>query len=458
MSIEDRGIVSGIIRDVLAANPNIPPDDKPNIHIMSASSAKKKYQVGGDGQMAKILRVLMARSIVINNYLADMQDKFGKDDEDFDSSGDEDNNANVSEEEEKEEEEEDQQPTATRRTCNVRYCKGSVQQQSSCAGITKGNKCGKSVHQHCSNQVLSKNTDKDGNPLNAIDGKVFCTKKCYESYMKHMDDSNLSWCNDGPNGKDDPHHSERKLANWLAVEGNLRKYRGGPGSGAEGETKDAICQVIASRLKEQGSRREYTAKNVRDKIEWFQRGMRKAIDYTHNTGAGVRERDGVEKFDEALTQIFPYYHDLIEVFADRAGFKPKLTTDNLDSDDDKSVELIAGEGADGGDAATKNGGKRQSSQNGKSTNKKTKHTQPTPQKSGLDKKLDKLLEHKIKRYEEKEKREKKRKRVGDDVLYKVKLAKNFKEMVDSLDGDKIKAASIVPAFQIFLSEDEAKNL
>ena len=138
MSIEDRGIVSGIIRDVLAANPNIPPDDKPNIHIMSASSARKKYQVGGDGQMAKIQRVLMARSIVINNYLADMQDNFGKDDEDFDSSGDEDNNANVSEEEE--EEEEDQQPTTTRRTCNVRYCKGSVQQQSSCAGITKGNK------------------------------------------------------------------------------------------------------------------------------------------------------------------------------------------------------------------------------------------------------------------------------------------------------------------------------
>ena len=121
------------------------------------------------------------------------------------------------------------------------------------------------------------------------------------------------------------------------------------------------------------------------------------------------------------------------------------------------MELI-GEGADGGEAATNNGGKRQSSQNGKSTNKKTKHTQPTPQKTGLDKKLDKLIEHKIKRYEEKEKREKSRKRVSEDILYKVKLAKSFKQMVDSLDGDRIKAATVVPAFQIFLSEDETKNL
>ena len=48
--------------------------------------------------------------------------------------------------------------------------------------------------------------------------------------------------------------------------------------------------------------------------------------------------------------------------------------------------------------------------------------------------------------------------MSEDIRKKVALAKQFKDMVDSLGGDRVHAAMVVPEFKIFLKSEEKMEL
>jgi hypothetical protein len=54
---------------------------------------------------------------------------------------------------------------------------------------------------------------------------AFCTIKHHKDYTKKNGKNSHSWTNDGPNGKDDPHHSEFCLINILSSGDNYNQYR-----------------------------------------------------------------------------------------------------------------------------------------------------------------------------------------------------------------------------------------
>ena len=72
----------------------------------------------------------------------------------------------------------------------------------------------------------------------------------------------------------------------------------------------------------------------------------------------------------------------------------------------------------------------------------------------MNRSLQKLIKFKVEHAEQK----KKRKRVSDDICYKVELAKKFDQMVRSLGGDKVKAARLCPEFKMFLNEEELQQV
>ena len=56
------------------------------------------------------------------------------------------------------------------------------------------------------------------------------------------------------------------------------------------------------------------------------------------------------------------------------------------------------------------------------------------------------------------KKQKEENLVSEDIRKKVALAKQFKDMVDSLGGDRVHAAMVVPEFKIFLKSEEKMEL
>lgn len=76
----------------------------------------------------------------------------------------------------------------------------------------------------------------------------------------------------------------------------------------------------------------------------------------------------------------------------------------------------------------------------------------------MNRNLQKLIKLKVEKAEQKAEQKKKRKRVSDDVCYKVDLSLKFGQMVRSLDGDKVKAAQLCPEFKMFLNEEELRQV
>jgi hypothetical protein len=64
--------------------------------------------------------------------------------------------------------------------------------------------CNKSVHHHCYTLIIKTSTK----ALVLYIDKVFCTIKHHNDYTKNNRNVDYSWTNDGPGGRDDPHHSE----------------------------------------------------------------------------------------------------------------------------------------------------------------------------------------------------------------------------------------------------------
>lgn len=70
-----------------------------------------------------------------------------------------------------------------------------------------------------------------------------------------------------------------------------------------------------------------TVKAVRDNFEMIEGKMRECIRWAECTGQGVLEEDeinGLKTVEAVLKRKFPYYYELIPVFSERAGMKPKI--------------------------------------------------------------------------------------------------------------------------------------
>ena len=87
------------------------------------------------------------------------------------------------------------------------------------------------------------------------------------SHKKHDMSSNLLWTTDGKNGKDDPNHSERWMATWLSLPGDLVKVQGQQPKDQKGETKDQQCEKLAAAMAAAGLKGVWSAKQVRDKLD-----------------------------------------------------------------------------------------------------------------------------------------------------------------------------------------------
>jgi len=377
--------------------------------------------------------------------------------------------------------------------------------------------CDRQVHIACFTRKVQPKLQED---VDLGDSSLaFCTKSCFVKYQKYSDKSNLGWNQDGKNGIDDPMHSERVIVDWFGIEGNYNFFRSGTG----GMTKKKIIeQRIKPLLKSRGVLVERTTKEIWNKIEWIESKMRAAISWSEATGQGVKEDDGEVRYNDLLRSRFLYYFDLYEVFIDRAGMKPKATTDDMDDKDDDDDELavyewksppegffqcLCGEDRDACGSCGAGWGRKQQrmvdSGEGKmigegqflvkvkvpqektaasaSSGSKRKPANTTPCKSPSPSKksrkshsakkessgstssahlLNQLVALKLESMKEK-KEEKKERRANDvsgDVLRKVALAKKFKEMTDALDGDRVMAAKCCPDFKIFLKRDELDEL
>ena len=59
-----------------------------------------------------------------------------------------------------------------------------------------------------------------------------------------------------------------------------------------------------------------------------------------NTDEGVKENEGNMHFEELVKQRCPYCFDLLTVFQERAGMKPKMTSDNLGDDSTEDFDVF----------------------------------------------------------------------------------------------------------------------
>ena len=343
------------------------------------------------------------------------------------------------------------------------------------------------------------------------------------SIKKSRDASNLGWFNDGKEGKNDLNTSEQILVQWISKWENYNRYRSGNG----GVTKLKLCdEVLVPLLKSNEVRVARTGKQVYDKIQWFETKFRDALMWGDQTGVGVKENEGDLRFNELLEQRCPHYFELYPVFSERAGMKPKLTSDQVgDDDEDEDDDSTDSDGADKElDATNKSSfvriadsfylcqckhdryacedcstgwGKKQQqmldsgdmirkdgmflvnpsssaaavpslkrkdcfdSDTWKSPNARPQKS-PRGQNSSSKKKsrrttstiLTDLISLKVEQYKGKKE---KASYVSADIQKKVALAKNFKDMSDSL-GDRVQAVKVVPEFKIFLNAAELNEL
>jgi hypothetical protein len=192
-------------------------------------------------------------------------------------------------------------PTAQARgpeiKCDVRGCKlGRAQpppEMVQCDAID----CSKMVHRLCYVHIVCKNR-------NANDEHSFCTCFHHDSFTKSMSDANLSWTNDGANGRDDPETSQFFLIRWLGTGENYNLYRKPTG----GRTKIDIAREISQYINSKGVREKRTAEMAQAKITWVQGLMRETYDFTVTpTGTGIKEREGFDSFKEKVCCCLSIY-------------------------------------------------------------------------------------------------------------------------------------------------------
>ena len=242
--------------------------------------------------------------------------------------------------------------TTTKLKCAFRSC--PVRQPGPQMVACGANKCDKKVHLMCYQMLLLEKH----NVAALSDGKVACTKKCYEKISKvgDKDDDDTrkgNWDSDGKQGPQDPHTSMKILLDWWLEEGNYSKYRG---KNNDGLKKSQFCEMLALKMTNETSTTR-TAKNVKSKIEHIERSFKKAHNFaTSETGAGIKDSDE-GRFEDLVRKECSVYYDILDVMQDRASCKPKATNyEDFTVDDEIEMLECTGNTNDANDACSEMSG------------------------------------------------------------------------------------------------------
>jgi len=221
--------------------------------------------------------------------------------------------------------------------CDVRLCRCKVIQKFKCTN------CGRAVHWACYNGIVLEVEDKPNIPA-LPEGSIACTKKCHTAKLKdssNSDNQRADWRNDGK--PETPQFTSiRMLLDWWLEHPNYEIYRG---KNNEGVKKLHTCRSLAKAITEKTTSTGQTGEHIQLKIAYMEAVFRKTHEWsTGETGAGIMECDGKLTWNEALTNMFEYCHDLLPIMGDRASSQPKFTTSNpldLDADPDEEAEAVA---------------------------------------------------------------------------------------------------------------------
>ena len=186
---------------------------------------------------------------------------------------------------------------ATKRKCSVRGCHKFplIQTMDTCA--FEG--CNKQVHFICYTNIVAKSKK----IKETHEELVFCTVDHQIKFDRETSVDNLTWTNDGQDGKNDPNTSEALLLSWLDCAENLNKYRNPTG----GKRKIDVCNEIATYLNNKGVKVERNGKSVQNKIEWIQQMMRQTRDFIKSaTGEGILANEGYESMREKVSTAFSF--------------------------------------------------------------------------------------------------------------------------------------------------------
>jgi hypothetical protein len=180
----------------------------------------------------------------------------------------------------------------TKKKCNVKGC--PALHQVHILDVCEYDGCTKLAHNVCYTMMLQK-SKKDHT---IFEDKVFCTVTHQDKFLKASDHGTLTWTNDGPNGRDDPQHSEYWLLHYMGIGENFNNYRSPSG----GDTKDKVCAKIAAWLNTKGVKVQRTKEHVKAKIEWVTRCMRETHDFINSaTGEGILENEGFTSFKDKVS-------------------------------------------------------------------------------------------------------------------------------------------------------------
>jgi hypothetical protein len=212
---------------------------------------------------------------------------------------------------------------ATAPKCCIRGCKVTDKE------LIKCYKCDRFIHTDCFNDMFLVKQNLPPLP----DNRVACRKKCHSKSMGHA--ATLYWHNDGKDGPDDSHTSERILIDWMTTPGNYSRYRG---KNNGGKTKLQIAQEVLDLFLLHGVRAKRNAKQVISKITQLEDKFKTVHDWTQATGAGM---EGTGGYEDYIKSRCPFYYDLIPIMQDRASAKPKYTSEDLLADDSEEERDIA---------------------------------------------------------------------------------------------------------------------
>jgi hypothetical protein len=160
--------------------------------------------------------------------------------------------------------------------------------------------CFKRVHRPCYEALISKSKTTS----TVFQDQVFCTIDHQQKHIKQTNIGTLTWTNDGPKGRDDPHHSQYHLISHFAKPDALHAYRSGEG----GKTKIETATAIANSINAKGVKVHRTGKDVKSKIEWIERCMRETHDFCNSdTGQGIKEDEGFASFEEKASRCIFFY-------------------------------------------------------------------------------------------------------------------------------------------------------
>jgi hypothetical protein len=145
------------------------------------------------------------------------------------------------------------------------------------------------------------------------------------------------WHNYGPIDGPPYVNSLAILIEWLTVEGNFAKWKGGDRH--SGVTKAVLSNQIAQIIKSKGIVIEINGKSVLDKLTNMEPTFKRACDFLDGMGAGITYKESLKAdVTKICPYLCPYFYELQPIMADRSSTRAPTTEDDLfDSDSDVNV-------------------------------------------------------------------------------------------------------------------------